>query len=108
MVIAQDGSIVLAGWTDGDFYGANAGSTDFFAVKLNPEMEEIWRWQASNRAGCSQHPAPRKRFRLSTTRFPLGGLPRLVWKTRVARDAIERWMRLLYRCAVLTQSLLHA
>lgn len=56
VVIAQDGSIVLAGTATGDFSGTNIGGSDFIAVKLSPEMDEIWRWQASNRAGCPGYP----------------------------------------------------
>lgn len=58
LVIAKDGSVILAGTTEEDFSGANAGLGDFFAIKLSPEMDEIWRWQVGNRAGCSGHPGP--------------------------------------------------
>ncbi|CAN0289997.1 unnamed protein product, partial [Ectocarpus fasciculatus] len=45
--LADDGeSVVLAGYTSGNFSGVNAGSNDFVAVKLNlTDGSEVWRWQ---------------------------------------------------------------
>lgn len=40
-----DGSIVLAGYTTGDWDGAAAGITDFAAVAVDEDGEELWRWQ---------------------------------------------------------------
>ena len=41
----QDGSVVLAGVTEGSWQGAHAGgANDFAAVKLDADGE-IWRWQ---------------------------------------------------------------
>ena len=42
----QDGSIVLAGVTEGSWQGAHLGGTnDFAAVKLDADGVEVWRWQ---------------------------------------------------------------
>eukprot|EP00904_Undaria_pinnatifida_P006344 jgi/Undpi1/283/HiC_scaffold_1.g00279.m1 len=41
----SDGSVVLAGYTKGAWIGANDGSYDFAAVKLDAEGTEVWRWQ---------------------------------------------------------------
>lgn len=43
-----DDSAVLAGTTGGDWAGAFAGgSLDFAAVKVDPDGQGKWRWQAS-------------------------------------------------------------
>lgn len=43
----EDESIILGGYTEGEWAGANAGGSDFAAVKLSSEGEVIWRWQVS-------------------------------------------------------------
>lgn len=50
-----DGSIVLAGLTDGDWAGGPVGITDFAAVALDEDGEELWRYQVcEHRApGCT-------------------------------------------------------
>lgn len=45
VAIAEDGSVVLAGRTNGSWVGENAGQSDFAAVKLQADGKEIWRWQ---------------------------------------------------------------
>lgn len=40
-----DGSIVLAGWTDGDWFGERTGFADAAAVALDEDGVELWRWQ---------------------------------------------------------------
>lgn len=42
-----DGSVVLAGRTEGDWRSANAGAADFVVVKLARDGGEEWRWQVS-------------------------------------------------------------
>lgn len=42
-----DGSIVLAGRTQGDWGGELVGTTDFAAVALDEDGAELWRWQVS-------------------------------------------------------------
>lgn len=47
---AGGGHVVIAGYTNGDFDGQNAGdeTADFVAVKLNgTDGSEVWRWQVS-------------------------------------------------------------
>lgn len=44
----KDGSIVLAGWTSGDWFGEVAGETDFAAVALDEDGVELWRWQVKD------------------------------------------------------------
>ena len=46
--MADDGSVVVGGYTEGDWSGANAGYTDFIAVKLDAAGEEVWVWQVSH------------------------------------------------------------
>ncbi|CAM9931836.1 unnamed protein product, partial [Ascophyllum nodosum] len=41
----SDGSVVVAGYTEGDLGGSNAGGTDFFAIKLHANGSEAWTWQ---------------------------------------------------------------
>lgn len=51
-----DGHVVLAGFTNGDFSGQNAGdeTADFVAVKLNgTDGSEVWRWQVRSLRPCS-------------------------------------------------------
>lgn len=49
MDVADDGSVILGGDTDGAWVGTNAGGTDFVAVKLSANGIEEWRWQVSHR-----------------------------------------------------------
>lgn len=46
-----DGSIVLAGWTDGDWEGELVGTLDFAALALDEDGAELWRWQVRNACG---------------------------------------------------------
>lgn len=41
----SDGSVVLAGTTDGDYAETNAGAQDFAVVKLTEEGVLDWTWQ---------------------------------------------------------------
>lgn len=43
--VGTDGSIVLAGWTSGDWDAANEGDGDFAAVKLDADGVQLWTWQ---------------------------------------------------------------
>lgn len=43
-----DGSIVLAGWTDGDWFGEVTGDFDFAALALDEDGVELWRWQVKH------------------------------------------------------------
>lgn len=44
--LCDDGSVVLAGYSEGDWAEANAGGSDLLAVKLNIAVgTETWRWQ---------------------------------------------------------------
>lgn len=46
--MCKDGSVILAGYSEGDWAEANAGGSDFTAVKLDFAVgTEIWRWQVS-------------------------------------------------------------
>ena len=47
--MADDGSVIMAGYTYGDWDGVNAGSADFVAVKLDAAGEEVWVWQVRSR-----------------------------------------------------------
>lgn len=41
----SDGSFIVAGLTDGDWDIPNLGGFDFAAMKLDSDLEELWRWQ---------------------------------------------------------------
>ena len=45
VAIQADGSILLAGYTEGDWDGESAGERDFIMVALSADGEELWRWQ---------------------------------------------------------------
>lgn len=45
--VTEDGSIILAGYSEGDWGGVNAGGSDMAAVKLSPDGAVLWRWQVS-------------------------------------------------------------
>ncbi|CAM9534982.1 unnamed protein product [Ectocarpus sp. 12 AP-2014] len=45
-VVNSDGSVVLAGSTEGDWGGTNAGLGDFAAVKLDESGAVLWKWQS--------------------------------------------------------------
>lgn len=45
VAVQPDGSILLAGDTDGDWDGVSAGEWDFVMVALSAGGEELWRWQ---------------------------------------------------------------
>ena len=45
VAMADDGSVVVAGYTWGDWDGVNAGGYDFVAIKLDAAGEEVWVWQ---------------------------------------------------------------
>lgn len=55
LAIADDGSILLAGYTTGDWDGENAGLQDFAAVKLDSYSNESWRWQVSPRGAGGRY-----------------------------------------------------
>ena len=45
--VGDDDSVVLAGYTAGNWSGVHSGEfeSDFAAVKLDAEGKELWRWQ---------------------------------------------------------------
>lgn len=45
IALAEDGSMIVVGETDGSWDGANAGGNDFAAFRLDADGEEIWRYQ---------------------------------------------------------------
>lgn len=47
VAMADDGSVVVVGYTGGDWGDVNAGGSDFVAVKLDAAGEEVWVWQVS-------------------------------------------------------------
>lgn len=42
-----DGSVVLAGYTAGDWAAENQGGNDFAAVKLDADGTLLWQWQVT-------------------------------------------------------------
>lgn len=47
MVGVEDGSVVLVGYSAGDWAGRNAGGRDFAAVKVDSDGQVLWMRQAS-------------------------------------------------------------
>lgn len=47
--VGDDDSIVLAGYSNGDWSGVGSGLYDFVAVKLDGDGSELWRWQVVSR-----------------------------------------------------------
>lgn len=47
--LCKDGSVVLAGYSEGDWAEVNAGGSDLTSVKLDAVGTESWRWQVSLR-----------------------------------------------------------
>lgn len=62
----DDGSVVLAGFTEGPWDGINQGDKDFAMVELSSIGEEEWRWQVIEDGWCWrggwQHNAQEKLF----------------------------------------------
>lgn len=57
VVVTENNSVVLVGYTDGRFGNHSRGEGDFAAVKLDSDGHELWRWQAStNAAGTMSVP----------------------------------------------------
>lgn len=46
--VRADDSVVLGGFTSGNWATNNTGGDDFCAVKLDAEGEIVWTWQAWN------------------------------------------------------------
>lgn len=50
VMMDEDGSVVLVGYTNGDWIGDTStllDNADFAAAKLDPDGNELWRWQVS-------------------------------------------------------------
>lgn len=43
--MGPDGSVVLAGDSDGSWSGSNLGGSDFVAVKVDGSGSTVWMWQ---------------------------------------------------------------
>lgn len=47
VAMATDGTVVLAGETEGGWSGKPSGGSDFVAMKLDEQGLELWRWQVA-------------------------------------------------------------
>ena len=47
----DDGSVLLAGSTEGDWSGMNMGGSDFTVIKLSASGNMKWNWQVINQEG---------------------------------------------------------
>lgn len=47
VAVQADGTIILGGYTDGDWSGSNSGGYDVAIVALDADGSEIWRWQVT-------------------------------------------------------------
>lgn len=52
--MGDDGSVVLAGQTSGDFDGVISAAVEFAAVKLDADGAEVWRWQVRRLRFCGR------------------------------------------------------
>ena len=48
LAMAEDGSVVLAGSTTGDWNTTNAGEPDFAVLKLDGDGTLVWKWQVTH------------------------------------------------------------
>ena len=46
--MSDDGSVVLVGYTDGNWSTTNAGSSDCVAIKLDADGTLAWTWQVKS------------------------------------------------------------
>lgn len=62
VLVDEDGSVILAGYTSGSWTESNAGEEDYLVIKLDSDGKEIWVWQVrlyiyvsrnDSRAACS-------------------------------------------------------
>lgn len=51
VAVTEEGFVVLAGTTWGDWNGTNKGDSDFAACKLDINGNLLWKWQASRVVG---------------------------------------------------------
>ena len=49
VLVGEDGSVVLAGYTTGSWVDSNAGEEDYLVVKLDSDGNEVWVWQVRDR-----------------------------------------------------------
>lgn len=73
MTMAEDGSMVLVGYTYGAWDGVNAGETDLAALRLDTNGTEIWRYQVS----CFRTVSPFTVLARRAYTYPIS--PREVW-----------------------------
>lgn len=45
VLVEEDGSVIVAGYTSGSWIEGNAGEEDYLVVKLDSDGNEIWVWQ---------------------------------------------------------------
>lgn len=45
VLVGENGSIILAGFTSGSWIENNAGEEDYLVIKLDSDGNEIWVWQ---------------------------------------------------------------
>lgn len=69
MVEADDDSVVLVGYSTGDWSGGNTGGRDFAAAKVDSDGQVLWMWQASlvryhsaHQAGLISHCNTRRKY----------------------------------------------
>lgn len=48
--MGENDTIVIAGYTDGDWAEGSAGGEDFAAVKIANDGTTLWRWQVGKRS----------------------------------------------------------
>lgn len=70
-VPTEDGSFILAGYTEGDWGSSGAGGSDFAVVELTSNGTVSWRWQVSTflQTYSSHRAAGNGRLNITTFRF---------------------------------------
>lgn len=41
----DDGSVIIAGYTEGSYGAVNSGSADVVAVEIDRDANLVWKWQ---------------------------------------------------------------
>lgn len=49
VLVDEEGSVIMAGYTSGSFLETGAGEEDYLAVKLDSDGNEIWIWQVQSK-----------------------------------------------------------
>lgn len=113
MAMADDGSVVVVGFTKGDWVGSNAGQFDFAAFRLDVDGTEVWRYQVGyskvfssfrQASECPSQTDVTNRFIAHHEVAPLGGL-RASTTSRRSNDKPQAFLASPYPTSLTTRIL---